>query len=146
MIRGQELPNFLKAALECSVFADPLNPGLTFIELKEVAKQAGYLDGEVNDAITRLDHTYAEDSNNLLPGKQTTVFWNMYWQKDQPDFRNLEAFDFVYSEFNQALRELGAGGARLERGGSGSARGGSRSPAPPRRGGNHYALDRRTTG
>ena len=115
MTRAQELATLLQAALECSVFAAPLEPGLTFDELKEVAKQAGYLDGEVNDAVIRVAHTYADDSHNLLPSQQTILFWKMFWPKEEPDYRNLRAFDFVFSEFNQALRELGAGGAKLER-------------------------------
>src|SRR5258708_5656231 len=115
MTRAQELANLLEAALECSVFAAPLDPGLTFDEPKAVAKQAGYLHGEVNDAVIRVNRTYADDTNNLLPSQQTILFWNMFWQAEEPDYRSFEAFDFVYSEFNNVLRVLGAGGARLER-------------------------------
>ena len=40
---NQELIAFLKAALECSVYVAPLEPGLTYDELIEVGKGAGYV-------------------------------------------------------------------------------------------------------
>jgi hypothetical protein len=48
---NQEIVSLLKAALEASVYLSPRNPGLSFQELAEVAKRAGYLEGEVNDAL-----------------------------------------------------------------------------------------------
>jgi hypothetical protein len=48
---NQEIISFLKAALECSVLINPVDPGLTSEELIEIGKRAGYLDGEINDAL-----------------------------------------------------------------------------------------------
>ena len=47
---NNEIISFLKTALECSVLIDPVNPGLTYEELSEIGKRAGYRDGEINDA------------------------------------------------------------------------------------------------
>jgi hypothetical protein len=48
---NQQVITFLKAALECSVFVSPLDPGLTGEEIGEIGRRAGYQDGEINDAL-----------------------------------------------------------------------------------------------
>jgi hypothetical protein len=48
---NQELIAFLKSALECSIFVAPEDAGLTYEELTEVGKRAGYLQGEIGDAL-----------------------------------------------------------------------------------------------
>jgi hypothetical protein len=51
---NQEIVALLKAALECSIYVSPLDPGLTYSELLEIGKTAGYLEGEINDALPAL--------------------------------------------------------------------------------------------
>jgi hypothetical protein len=114
MMQANQLPDFIQSALEASVFAAPENPGLTYQELTEAAKRAGYLEGEVDDAIRRAEHTHIGEYQNLLPGRQIITLWKMFMPRQEPDFRNLAAFDFVFSEFNQGLRQMGAR-SRLER-------------------------------
>jgi len=42
---NQEIITFLKAALECSVFLDPTDPGLSYEEILEVGKRVGWQPG-----------------------------------------------------------------------------------------------------
>jgi hypothetical protein len=110
---NQEIIAFLKTALECSVLIDPLNPGLTFQELGEIGKRAGYLDGEINDAFPHVATAYF-GKDKLLPSANDTASW-VFFQREQPDYRNFTAFDFVVSELNALTRSEGAGRALIER-------------------------------
>ena len=47
---NQEIIKFLEAAVECSVFLNPTEPGLSYEEILEVGKRAGFQAGEVGDA------------------------------------------------------------------------------------------------
>lgn len=85
-------------------------------ELCEVAKQAGFRDGETNDALPQVAMlSFGQRDRRLaLPPS--------YWQLsayfaygEDPDLRSVEAFDFVMSQFNHLAREYGAAKARLER-------------------------------
>ena len=51
---NQEIISFLKAALECSVYVSPRDPGLTYEELAIIGTTTGYLEGEVNDALRHV--------------------------------------------------------------------------------------------
>ena len=46
---NQEIISFLKTALECSVLIDPLEPGLTYDEIVEAGRRAGFQEGEINE-------------------------------------------------------------------------------------------------
>lgn len=50
---NQEIINLLKTAVECSVFLSPTDPGLSYEEILEVGKRAGFQAGEVGDAGAR---------------------------------------------------------------------------------------------
>jgi hypothetical protein len=53
-IASQEVVAFIRAALECSVYVAPLKPGLSYDELVEVSKRAGFQEGEVGDALPQV--------------------------------------------------------------------------------------------
>ncbi len=55
---NQEIISLLKAALECSVFLNPREPGLSYEELREVGHRANYQDGEIGDAIAHAGTAY----------------------------------------------------------------------------------------
>ena len=48
---SQDVIAFVRAALECSVYLAPLDPGLSYEDLLVVGKAAGYQEGEIDDAI-----------------------------------------------------------------------------------------------
>ena len=110
---NQEIISFLKTALECSVLVDPLDPGLTFQELSEIGKRAGYQDGEINDALPHVTTAFF-GVRKLLPSPQETGLWACFFP-EEPDYRNFEAFDFVVAELNALTRSEGAARASIER-------------------------------
>ncbi|MDR3489797.1 MAG: hypothetical protein P4M05_33525 [Bradyrhizobium sp.] len=110
---NQAIIDLLKAALECSVFINPADPGLSGTELLEVGKRAGYQDGETNDALRHAGAGYFGSKLwNLSPTDLAT--WVFYFP-EEPDLRNFQAFDFVISELNDRVKADGAGRAQLSR-------------------------------
>jgi hypothetical protein len=106
---------FIAEALECGVFANPREPGLTFAEINEIGARAGFREGEIGDAFVTMGlQTMGRGSKLLGPERQTTVTWKVFLP-ETPEYRDLEAFDFVYSEFAELARNLGQAKARMER-------------------------------
>jgi hypothetical protein len=112
----QEVTGFVKAALECSVYVAPNDPGLTFEEILEVGKRVGLEAGEIGDARAQATTQYFGVTNNkLLPDAQTSAQWGLFIFHEDPDYRNFSAFDFVFLEFNACMRANGVRNAQLER-------------------------------
>lgn len=101
---NQEIRKLLVAALESSVFINPIDPGLTYPELLEVGKRAGYFDGEVSDASFNVGSPRTWSKGKLLPDASQWVFM----LPEDPDFRNVAAFDFLMSQLNERVRRDGA--------------------------------------
>jgi hypothetical protein len=110
---NQEIISFLKAALECSVFVDPVDPGLTVEELVEIGKRVGYQQGEIGDALGQVIRQYY-GKDKILPDGNTTISW-MFLTREEPEYRNFAAFDFVFAELNALVRAEGAARALLQR-------------------------------
>ncbi len=110
---NQELISFLKAALECSIFVAPQDAGLTYEELIEVGKKADYQAGEIGDAL-RFVTTPHFGSARLLPDKNEMASW-VFFSREDPDYRNFDAFDFVIAELNALAKADGATRALLQR-------------------------------
>jgi hypothetical protein len=110
---NQEIINLLKAALECSVYINPTEPGLSYDEILEVGKRAGYQPGEIADAALHAG-ARSPRSNRFLPDHMTRQTWAIYF-KEEPDYRNFDAFDFVISELNARVRAEGMAKAQVER-------------------------------
>jgi hypothetical protein len=110
---NQEIVSLLQAALECSIFLDPTDPGLTYQEVLEVGKRAGYQAGEVEDAVSRAGEHYPH-SNKLITDWNTRQAW-WHYTKEEPDYRNFPAFDFVVSELNDRVRADGMRNAQVDR-------------------------------
>jgi hypothetical protein len=106
----------LQAAIEASVYIAPTEPGLTAAELWEVGKRLDYKDGEIGDAMPKVATQYFGDANHRL------LMGTIYWRQsgflifgEEPDHRKPEAFDFVFSELNELVREIGQQNAQLDR-------------------------------
>lgn len=113
----QEITRFLKAALECSVYAQPTDPGLTYAELVEATKRAGHLEGEIHDAIPRATTVYFRRSDDkLLPGSSDIIQMLFFGVREEPDYRNPTAIHFVFEQMRALVRSQGAMKARIERG------------------------------
>jgi hypothetical protein len=108
-----ELKNFLAAALECSVYFSPRDPGLTFPELTEIAKRAGYLDGEIADALPHVGVAFF-GRQRVMPLEQDMLQWAFFFPED-PDYKDYAALDLVFEELNLLLRTEGEARAQIER-------------------------------
>ncbi|MCK1727304.1 hypothetical protein [Bradyrhizobium sp. 142] len=67
--------------------------------------------GRVCDDGSALDGT---GSKLLGPEQQTLITWKVFLP-ETPEYRDLEAFDFVYTEFGELARNLGQAKAQMER-------------------------------
>jgi len=68
----QEVIKFIRAALECSIFLAPREPGLTYDEILEIGKRAGFQEGEIGDAIGHATTAYI-GVPKLLPDDDTIM-------------------------------------------------------------------------
>src|SRR5207244_1025926 len=109
---NQDIVNLLKAAVECSIFIEPTDPGLTYQEILEVGKRAGYQSGEVGDAALQAGER--SSSNKFITDAMTRQTWAIYFQ-EEPDYRNFAAFDFVVSQLNDRVRADGMRNAQIDR-------------------------------
>jgi hypothetical protein len=109
---NQEIVSFLRAVLECSIFIEPTDPGLTYQEILEVGQRAGYLPGEVGDAALHAGEQSGK--RKLIPDRSTRHSW-VFLSKEEPDYRDFAAFDFVVSQLNDRVREDGERGAQIHR-------------------------------
>jgi hypothetical protein len=69
---NQEIVSLLKAALECSIYVSPTDPGLSYVELGEIATRAGYLEGEINDALRHVG-TGVFGRSRIVPSEPDTT-------------------------------------------------------------------------
>jgi hypothetical protein len=110
---NREIGLLLNAAIECSIYVSPRDPGLTDQELVEIAKRAGYLDGEVNDALRQVgDRSFG--GSRVMPSQVETVTWQFFFS-EEPDYKDYAALDLVFEELNLRLRSEGAARAQIER-------------------------------
>jgi hypothetical protein len=110
---NQEIISFIRAALECSVFLDPTDPGLSYEEILEVGKHLGWQAGEIGDNLQYATRQFW-GAKRILPDDATQASW-VFFSREEPEYRNFEAFDFVVSELNARARADGAAKAQLER-------------------------------
>jgi len=113
MVWRREVVAFLEAALECSVYVSPLDPGLTDREVLEVGLRAGLLEAELRDAISETSARRHSRTGRLMP--ESTGLWGEFSFQDQPDYRNIAAFDFVARELRAVVEAQGIWAARLDR-------------------------------
>ncbi len=111
-----EVVQILQAAIEASVYVAPTEPGLTVPELYEVGKRIGLKEGEIGDALPQVATLYFGRPNQrlLLPEQMWHFAGNLIFA-EEPDLRNVAAFDFVVAQLNELVREVGAGRAKIDR-------------------------------
>jgi hypothetical protein len=112
-IHSQEVIGFIRAALECSVYVAPLEPGLSYDEIVAVGKGGGYQEGELNDAI-RQAGLRSFGNGRFKPDVQY-LHWEIFGFDEEPEYRDFRAFDVIYDEFNRLIKSLGGAQAKLER-------------------------------
>jgi hypothetical protein len=114
----QKVMALLSAALECSFYVAPEAPGLTHEELFEAGNRLGLQRGEMFDALHEVADVFAGSSDRLLPSRSRNghIAGLQYFYYDEtPEYRNIRAFDAVYSEWRNAARAFGAGQVQFER-------------------------------
>jgi hypothetical protein len=109
-----ELVRLLKLAVECSVYVNPTDPGLSFDELVEVGSRFGRQAGEISDHINFAQFIYSKEHRYVLDRNSSTI-WLFFVPQEDPDYRNIRAFDIVVSELNNFVKTNGARGAMLDR-------------------------------
>lgn len=117
MMRQMELMDFVKVAIECSVYVAPNSPGLSHAELHEVGKRIGYEHGEIDQAIglALQSNNAAQPEDRICPGELFDSIWDQFLFKTDPDFRSLRAFDHVRKELRDVARQFGVGKGTMDR-------------------------------
>ena len=112
----QKIQSLFHAALECSFYVSPNDPGLTYDELAEVGRRTGLQPGEISDGISAVvTPTFGGKSPRFLPNKNKLAHWHLFIHPEEPDYRNVEAFRFLWSQLRESGRANGVGNIRLER-------------------------------
>ncbi len=114
----QQVKAVLAAALECSYYVAPETPGLTYEELLATGARIGLQQGEMNDVLDEVTDIFMgrHPTEKLLPKKNGHLIHSQFFIFDEePDFRDIRAFDAVYSEWRNSSRANGANHVRLER-------------------------------
>jgi hypothetical protein len=111
---NQEIVHLFKAAVECSIFLNPVEPGLTYGELREIGQRAGYQAGEINDALRYAGEVSAPGKDRIIPDQHERASF-VFYMEEEPDFRNLKAFDFAISQLNERVKVDGMQNAQLAR-------------------------------
>jgi hypothetical protein len=106
---------FVRAAVECSVYASPDDPGLTYDEILEVGRRADFQPGELADALPFSGNSNLPNGR-YGPDNLTTSVWPIFAFDEEPDYRPIAALDFVFTEFNELLQAEGHSRARMGRG------------------------------
>lgn len=109
----QEVREFVAAALECSVYISPREPGLTRDELLEAGARVGYYEGELLDSLSAATHPQYAGVPRLLPRR--TSQWGTFLFAEEPEYRNVDAFEFVFSVLRDLVRKEGTARACIDR-------------------------------
>jgi hypothetical protein len=109
----QEVIRFVNAALECSVYIAPREPGLTREEVFEVARRVGFQNGEIGDAFEQASLNQF-DAQRFLPNANA-VGWHVFMFREDPEYRNVAAFDFVLLQLLESIKADGVKNAKLDR-------------------------------
>jgi hypothetical protein len=111
--RQQDVHGFVEAALECSLFLSPRAPGLTYAEVIEAGTRVGFLGGELGDALRGATTGTGAGHDRFQP--RPSPLWDHFHFAQDPDYRNLDAFDFVCVQLRDIVRAEGAARAAIGR-------------------------------
>lgn len=116
MHRLVKIQQFLSIALECSVYTAPTDPGLTYEELLEASRRAGFKAGETDDAFRIYQASFAQNERQrMLPTLHDAMMLCDFHQTQDPDFRSFDAFEFVLNAVRHEVQESGESKGRVER-------------------------------
>lgn len=105
-MRDRNAENFIDAALECSVLVSPRSFGLTWAELMEAGTRHSLRRGEMSDALSALQsNRQTDDGQRFLPKSDFTRA--DFHTREEPDYRNIEAFDTVIRVLDDLERDNG---------------------------------------
>ncbi|MGO9836817.1 MAG: hypothetical protein ACLP1X_21700, partial [Polyangiaceae bacterium] len=113
LLQRQEIAKVVKTALECSVYVAPRQPGLTHEELFEVGKRVGLERGEIIDVLQGIAAQPYFGDARLLPAR--TIIWSQFNFPEEPEYRNVDAFDFVSATLKSIARTETAARAQIDR-------------------------------
>lgn len=115
MLYLRPLISLMQSALECSIYLAPDAPGLTLKELVEVGSRLGHQEGEIKDALAApTAYIEARGERYLLDDGIMTVYYNFH-QPEEPDYRPIDALNFLHSRMADRSKEVGARNAAIER-------------------------------
>jgi hypothetical protein len=109
---NRDVIEFIRCAIEASIYAAPRAPGLTHDEIREVAERAGYRPGEIADATHRACSVQWPDRRFGIQPQEVPV--DFIWKFD-PEYRSIDAFEFVSTYLRDLAREVGGTQARADR-------------------------------
>lgn len=110
----KRIERLLKAALECSIYISPTNPGLTYDELLECGRMVDLQPGEIGDTLREVTTIYI-GARYILPDPTKIIGWVAPNILEEPEYRNIAAFDFWSTSMAESARVNGAARARLDR-------------------------------
>jgi hypothetical protein len=111
----QEIAKFLSGAIEASVYVSPRDPGLTLDELHEVGSRLGLKNGEINDALASMTVQAIGRDRRLMLERHVWQTAGSFAMAEDPELRDIKAFDFVVLQLNERAREVGLANACLDR-------------------------------
>ena len=109
-----EVLSLLRAALECSIYINPLEPGLFGSELVEIGKAAGFQPGEINDMLPQVGQTTFGGGGFITPDVSMRQGF-LFFHHEEPSWRDPRACDFVVTELVKEEKAEGVQRARLDR-------------------------------
>jgi len=110
----EQIVTFLQAALECSFYLAPTEPGLSYEEIYDVGSRAGLQLSEIRAALPLITNQPIR-GRKLLPHSNTLKMWNFYHIHEKPEYRNFEAIDLIFSELRIGAKSDSTGNGALER-------------------------------
>lgn len=111
---SQEAMKFVRTALECSIYLDPDEPGLTDVEIFEIGSRMGHKEGEIKDAMRDIVEDFTTSYKNKPPQHVASIALTTLGHND-PSFLSVIALDFLYSELQENIRSMGIQNIGIER-------------------------------
>jgi hypothetical protein len=115
LARKQEVLALVKAMLECSVYLEPTDPGLTRDELFEIGARLNLAPGEVGDVLPMAAAQMYFGDKRIMPNAAGMGLWSGFNFPEEPDYRNPRAFDFVQTTLQAIVRTDGSARAQIDR-------------------------------
>ncbi len=111
----QDVVRKLQTAIEASIMLAPTEFGLTRDELVEIGSRMGLGRGEVDDALRWPGAFVHAAGGRLSLSPHVWQYRATLINREEPELRNVAAFDFVVGQFNILAKTMGASQAVLPR-------------------------------